>query len=157
MTEFAATGSVPVVASVLDRLLNGDSGRLSAYSVRQLKEDLLRDLESLLNTRAPELFWPDSLTELGDSLLTYGRPNLDSTGLDEVRELQRRIESVILRWEPRISALAVKVIREPTATDRTVEFRIDATLHAIPEETISFGPEIDLSSGAVKVRRRSGR
>ncbi len=157
MADAPVSGNLLVIPSVLDRLLENGSGSPATYSVNQLKKDLLRDLQNLLNTRMPALVWSDSLGELNDSLLTYGRPDLDSIALDDTRQLQQKLELLILRCETRISALRVQVARPPTSTDRTIELRIDATLSAHPDTTVTFGSQLNLATGVVEVTGRPAR
>jgi type VI secretion system protein ImpF len=135
------TRSPQLVPSVLDRLLGrsmvhrDDLGRPGAqrtanYSLRELEDDLLKDLGHLLNTRCPNVVWPTDLAELEGSLLAFGRPDFGIISLEDVKELPQRIQTVIETFEPRCESARVELISRPTTVDRTVELRVEMTLRA---------------------------
>ena len=75
--------SLPLVPSVLDRLLGHEPGAENPYGnrtqlLRHLKASLRRDLENLLNTRCRCGSFPAEYKELQRSLVNYGIP--DFTG-----------------------------------------------------------------------------
>src|SRR5580693_7890058 len=97
----------PLLPSVLDRLIDSDptvrreAPRGRNQSLRELKQSVRRDLESLLNTRVRCLPWPSDLKELKHSLVNYGIPDLTgvSAGSSKERDqLCREIESVVKRY-----------------------------------------------------------
>ena len=71
----------PLQQSLLDRLIDDspgqpDSGRLRrGFDLKALRQSVRRDLENLLNSRVQWHTWPDSYTELPQSLLNYGLPH----------------------------------------------------------------------------------
>src|SRR5262245_57073614 len=100
----------PLVASVLDRLLNGDSdvgrgeSRASFPTLDEIKESVRRDLEMLLNTK-PTLVASEDLGATANSVLTYGLPDFTSLSRRSVVDqdrLRRAIEGAIRRFEPRL-------------------------------------------------------
>src|SRR4051812_38276707 len=128
----------PLLPSVLDRLLDDDPAaardapRGRSQVLRDLKQSVRRDLEDLLNTRRRCRPVPAGLDELGDSLVSYGVPDIagaqfgSAEGRERFREL---LEAVLVRWEPRFASVRVTLLGDPNELDRTVRFRIDAMLH----------------------------
>ena len=87
----------PVQESVLDRLI-GDDAEVSAItrtrSVRDLKAAVRRDLEWLLNTRAVAIPPPESLSEVRESVYTYGVSDITSLSADDPKA-RARLRSMI--------------------------------------------------------------
>lgn len=152
----------PLVPSVLDRLLDDDPSvrteppKSRTQVLRELKLSVRRDLENLLNTRRSCTSWPEHLTELEHSLANYGLP--DIAGLDLARarhrqELQRLLESIIRRNEPRFKSVRVQMLENANPLDRTLRFRIDALLHAEPApEPVVFDSAFEPVTGSVEVK-----
>jgi type VI secretion system protein ImpF len=131
----------PLVPSVLDRLLDEspeastEPPKNRAQLLRELKLSVRRDLEHLLNTRRRTLAIPPGLTEVADSLLTYGIPDFSGTGPATAKEREafcRRVEGIIRDNEPRLVRVAIELAANPEPKDRTLRFRIDALLRADP-------------------------
>lgn len=151
----------PLVPSVLDRLLDDEpevaaeppKGR--SQVLRELKLAVRRDLENLLNTRARRTSWPAELTELKQSLLTYGLPDITGGAGDRGRRdaLCRTIEAVVRRGEPRFVTVRVGLLGENQPMDRTLRFRIDALLRADPApEPVVFDSILRPSDGTFEVK-----
>ena len=156
---------LPLQSSLLDRLLRDEApgerrpGGRRGQSVREIRESIRRDLEDLLNTRVRCLSWPKDLYELGRSLVNYGIPDFTGTSVaspenqeDFVVIIQRAIE----RHEPRFRGVSVKLIKSPDPLDRTLRFRIDATLQADPApEPIVFDSALEPLTGGFQVKEGS--
>src|SRR5436853_1126001 len=124
----------PVQESVLDRLI-GDDTEVSAItrtrSVRDLKAAVRRDLEWLLNTRAVAVPPPESLTQVRESVYTYGVSDITSLSADDPKariRLRIMIEEAIRLFEPRL--MGVQVVEAPLQTreGRQLRFSIEAVL-----------------------------
>jgi type VI secretion system protein ImpF len=154
-----------LLPSVLDRLIDNDPQvhREPPLTRNQLLRDLKlavrRDLENLLNTRIRCLPWPPELSELKQSLVTYGIPDLTGTSLGsskEREEFRRTIQSVILLYEPRLKKLYVSLRDQTEAIDRTIRFHIEAILQAEPApEPVAFDSTLRLTTGSFEVKGES--
>jgi len=152
----------PLVASVLDRLLDDDpeTTREPAPSrhqvLRDLKRAVRRDLENLLNTRVRCLTWPPSLSELKQSLVNYGIPDFTALSLSGSRdreEFARLLQGIIRQFEPRFKTVKVELLEKGESLDRTLRFRIDALLHAEPApEPVSFDSVMKPVTGDFEVK-----
>lgn len=140
------SASLPLVPSVLDRLLDDDLGasdttKLRYQVLQEMKASLKRDLEDLLNTRWRCRQWPPELSQLDVSLINYGIP--DFTGVsfateERKLELLQIIETVIKNYEPRLSDVHVELAEKDSWDDRTCRFRIRAVLlvEPVPEPVV---------------------
>ena len=152
----------PLVPSILDRLLDDDPGvtREPAKNrhqvLRELKQSVQRDLESLLNTRIRCLEWPPHLTELQRSLVHYGLPEFSGAGLGEAQDrdqICRVLQTVIRQGEPRFKMVQVQLLDNAEPLDRTLRFRIDALLIADPApEPIVFDSILKPATGDFEVK-----
>lgn len=107
------SSNIRVRRSVLDRLLATDApdGLVMTQTIEQLRDSVARDLETLLNTRAPFDFeqlpgWP----QVRSSVLTYGVR--DFVGLvlsnsEEQRHIARSLAQAVEAHEPRLSRVRV--------------------------------------------------
>lgn len=149
----------PLLMSVLDRLLTGDTpqGRMGrGQYLSSLRRSVRRDLEALLNTRQRCLSWPPDLEELATSAVAYGVP--DFTAMNVASDVERdnlraSIEDLIRRFEPRFKQVSVSIRENADTLDRTLRFRIDAIMHAEPmPEHLVFDSFVDPASRAVRIR-----
>ncbi len=129
--------------SLFDRLLDEESAqdRLAAGGAsdrfQYLKDCVRRDLEALLNSRRRYLSTPRGLTEVEDSVFTYGIPDFSGANLasDEQREAFRAaVEEALRRHEPRFHSVAVTLTDNTTALERVLRFRIEASIQ-LPGES----------------------
>ena len=147
-------------ASLLDRLTGSHGSRRLAgsFGLREIKEEVTRDLQWLLNAHQ---WWPTdlgSLEEASRSLLTYGIPDLSTfswvSGAD-AEEISRLIANAVKTFEPRLLRRSVRVTVVPSESvdDFRVRLRIDAMLNVEPySEPVSFDTEIDAETGAIQVK-----
>ena len=131
-------------ASVLDRLLDDepqlaeDSEQTRHKKLRDLRNSVRRDLETLLNTRCRVVSPPPEFEELQNSLHNYGLPDLATVNIldtEKKKEFTKNLEGVIRKFEPRFKSVRVSHIENEKA-ERTVRFRIDAVLYADPAPEI---------------------
>lgn len=154
--EFYRPQDRVLARSVLDRLLDpnpdleNDPPAGLSEQMREMRETMRRDLEALLNTRRRPSAPPAALAELKDALVSYGVDGIVSANLvtDESKlALARAVEKRIALFETRLSDVRVTILRNSTATERTLRMRIQATfrLHdGMPP--ISFESTIDPST-----------
>ena len=153
----------PLLPSVLDRLIDDDpqssveSPRSRAQLLRDLKQSVRRDLESLLNTRWRCSSWPPDLDQLDSSLVNYGTPDFSGVNMGSPaarEELRLVLEKIIRRFEPRFKRVNVKLVAgaEDGRPDRTLRFQIDGLLHAEPApEPVQYDTEVETPTGEVHV------
>lgn len=131
--------------SILDRLFDDepdnknevDSGQ--HHKLKQLRNSVRRDLESLMNARYRVMEPNEEYKELENSLLNYGLPDLATiniTDLDKRKEFISRMEIILKEFEPRFKNVNVSYLDNKDNTDRTLRFRIDATLYADPSPEV---------------------
>jgi type VI secretion system protein ImpF len=146
----------PVAYSVLDRLIDDKDNPLPdsrAKSVRYFKDAIRRDLEWLLNTRAPLQLAHGKETE--NSLYTYGLPDIASISLLSFRDRQtltKSIQAALVKFEPRIRNPRVVLVTTGDQRVQSIRFIIEGVLHMEPNpEPIAFDTVLDLSSGQYKM------
>lgn len=131
--------------SILDRLIDNDPGNIvekdpdQHQKLKQLRDSVRRDLENLLNTRFRMLEPPDEYTELQKSLLNYGLPDLATVNISDSmkrKEFIEHLETILIEFEPRFKTVKVNYMENSDSLDRSLRFRIDATLYADPSPEI---------------------
>jgi type VI secretion system protein ImpF len=146
---------------LLDRLIDHDPDHqmephlTRAESLRRLRASVRRDIEWLLNTiRVNEA--PAGLTEVRNSLYTYGIPDIASMSLESAQDgnkLLRGLERAIAQFEPRLSNVRVSTHESVSRKQMYIEFRIDALLMIDPlPERLSFDTIFEVARGAYKVK-----
>ncbi len=149
-------------ASVFDRLLDyeprltTESPKSQSFSISELKQSVLRDLEWLLNTRQP-IFANQEMQEAKNTVIFYGVPDFTGLGVRsevEFKQFATNVETAIRRFEPRI--FDVEITFEPVDNlDRQIRFRIEARLDADPTpEPITFDSVIHAGNGRVSMIAR---
>lgn len=147
--------------SVLDRLIDDDpTNRVENDSgqhqkLKELRNSVRRDLESLFNTRVRHIEPVDKYSQIKQSILNYGLPDLATVNLSNIekrREFVRQLERLILEYEPRFKSVNVIYLENPDSSERMVRFRIDATLYADPSpEVVVFDSVLEPVSRSVSV------
>ena len=148
-------------ASILDRLLDDEpqlqteADKSRHQQLRDLRNSVRRDLQNLLNTRHRMVSPPDEFSQLDVSLLNYGLPDLAAINIADIekkRSFTRLVEKILTDFEPRFKTVKVQHITNANTSDRTLRFRIDATLYADPApEVIIFDSVLDPVSRTVNV------
>ncbi|MDF1505655.1 type VI secretion system baseplate subunit TssE [Roseisolibacter sp. H3M3-2] len=151
-----------VLPSVLDRLtdhdprLPDDPPVTRAESVRRFRDAVMRDVEWLLNTRAPHAPIPAGLVGVRRSAYAYGLP--DTTGLvggaQEARaELFGWVRATIAAFEPRLADVQIELVGGGDATTPEVRFTLSALLCMDPSpEQVVFDTVLDPVNGSHTVR-----
>jgi type VI secretion system protein ImpF len=143
--------------SILDRLV--DRGRREPAdwdaSVEELKSNLLRDLERLLNTRETGSPATAPWVEVERSIYNYGLPDFASMSADAAAtpaRLNRSIEREIELFEPRLSDVRISRAEGDDKKTRSLKFVIEATLRLDPDpERVRFDTVLEMNSGRFTV------
>jgi len=131
--------------SILDRLfddepeIKNDVDIGQHQKLKQLRSSVRRDLENLMNARYRVMEPSEEFTQLNHSLLNYGLPDLATvniTDLDKRKEFTFKMEKILKEFEPRFKDVNVSYLENTDNTDRTLRFRIDATLYADPSPEV---------------------
>jgi len=131
--------------SILDRLfddepeIKNDVDIGQHQKLKQLRSSVRRDLENLMNARYRVMEPGEEYEELNKSLLNYGLPDLATiniTDLDKRKEFTFKMEKILKEFEPRFKDVNVSYLENTDNTDRTLRFRIDATLYADPSPEV---------------------
>lgn len=151
--------------SILDRLIdnNPDSGidqdPDQHQKLKQLRDSVRRDLESLLNTRFRMVEPGNDYPNLKNSLLNYGLPDLATVNITDNNRRQefiKQLQGILYQFEPRFKTVKVSYLENSNAIDRTLRFRIDATLYADPSpEVVVFDSVLEPVSRIVNVEEAS--
>lgn len=147
-------------ASIIDRLIDDEPdfqdapSRTEGITISELRKNVRRDIEALLNARIQWHTWPTQYTELATSCLSYGLPDFSSMSVSshEGRALLcETVRNTILKFEPRF--LEVEVFTdEEVPLNRVLNLRINALLYADPEpEFISFDSEVEPVNLGMKI------
>lgn len=131
--------------SILDQLFDDepelavDNEKSRQRKLKELRDSVRRDLESLLNSRCRILSPAEEFEEINASLLNYGLPDLATINMLDVvkkKEFTRNVENIIRTYEPRFKSVKVSHMDNTNKSDRTVRFRIDAVMYADPAPEI---------------------
>jgi len=149
--------------SLLDRLTDNSPGEIKESArdqiidIRQLRDIVLRDLGSMLNTVNQEGdIDEDEFPYAAASTINYGITDIAGKKVAEARpyELERMIHKAIERFEPRIvqGSLEVKLSTTGEGTHSSILFNIHAEIWAQPVPVEVFmRTELDLASGDMSV------
>ncbi len=148
-------------ASLLDRLIDQQPDRQVENEksrhqlMSEIRENVRRDLERLLNTRFRCISPPDNCYELDRSLINYGLPDLNVINFLNAagtEQFCRLVEQHIKRFEPRFKTVHVVIRDDNDKLDRTLRFRIEALMHADPApEEIVFDSALEPATNSVHI------
>jgi type VI secretion system protein ImpF len=140
-------------ASLLDRLIDQEPEvsfepvQYRLLDMRQIKALVIRDLETLLNTRRIIYPPPAEFTELNKSVLVYGLRDFTSQSTRSTvlrKALRQDIERTVARFEPRLKN--VKIHLDSDQSGNSLRFRINALLVIEPEtEPVQFDTVFDIN------------
>ncbi len=151
--------------SILDRLIDNEPDTNleldpdQHQKLKQLRNSVRRDLENFLNTRY-KVMEPDiEFTQVQKSLLNYGLPDLATVNISDKEkriEFIQRLENILIEYEPRFKSVKVRYMDNTETSDRTLRFRIDATLYADPSpEMVVFDSILEPVTRTVNVEETS--
>lgn len=136
---------VRIRRSLLDRLLAEDihTGLVMTQSLEQLRDAVARDVEALLNSRAPVDFERlNRLPHARDSMLTFGVRDFAGRVLsnsEEQRYIARSLTAAIETHEPRLTQVQVSTNTTGERSINSLAFTIRALLIVYPSrEAVSF-------------------
>lgn len=148
--------------SILDRLLDDEPHNQAEHDpgqhqlIRQLRNSVRRDLESLLNTRYHVTSPPDELHEVEHSLLNYGLPDLATINITDARkrdEFTAALQKTLAEYEPRFKSVKVSYVDNKDETDRTLRFRIEAVIYADPlPQVVVFDSILETVTRTVSIK-----
>lgn len=148
-------------ASILDRLLDdepqtsADTDSNKYHKLKNLRNSVRRDLENLLNTSFRIMEPAEEYTELEKSLLNYGLPDLATVNMQDIEKKQQfteNLELILKEYEPRFKTVKISFIENADKLERTLRFRIDATLYADPyPEVIIFDSVLEPVTRSIHV------
>ena len=145
--------------SVFDRLIvdeADDRGNKSRdYLLYELKENVRRDLQNLLNTRWRCEVWPPDYEELELSVVNYGIPDFTGVsmgGPDNQKRLLDIVKQAISTFEPRLAEFELIPIKNRNEFDRTSRFKIEGMLHAEPApEPVTYDTQMIVNSSEFEI------
>src|SRR5262249_22404324 len=149
-----------LMPSLKDRLLDPDSigtRERPGYTLREVIESVREDLEELLNTRRSHKGPGAAYTELENSILTYGLPDVTATDSDSEARLEdigKVLQKVIAQHEPRLRNVRATMIRKRGFGLRAL-FNIDAELRLDPAPPVAFETIVELTTGHATIRERT--
>ncbi len=151
----------PLLPSVLDRLLDADpTSQVEAPPyppavLREIRQSVRRDLENLLNTRRFYKLPARDDDPLALSSVGYGIPDFTGGSVDS-HVMLAAIRDAIQRFEPRLTNIRVTLEDAAESIDRTLRFRIEATLWIEPlREPVAFRTRWESTTSSVQVEGES--
>lgn len=126
------------------------------YSVRQLKDDVARDLAALLNSRQElQQGVPEEFKELRGSLLEFGVPDFTAYSLssnEDRKRIRREVEQSIAQSEPRLKSVRVSLEAEEKFS-QVLRFRIECLLRVEAlTEPVTFDAALHVTNHQYDVR-----
>ena len=149
--------------SVFDRLLDDQPKNRHEVqpnrfqAIRQYKDAVGRDLESLLNSRANPWEPGPEHPELAASVFTYGLPDFSNLSVNAASHrliLVRKIQRAIQLHEPRLGGVVVDIPPDTGAPNKLqLRFVVTALLLMDPApEQVTFDTVLELSRGEYMVK-----
>ncbi len=126
------------------------------YAVRQLKDDVARDLAALLNSRQElQQGVPEDYKELRGSLLEFGVPDFTAYSLssnEDRKRIRREVEQAIAQSEPRLKSVRVALEAEEKYS-QVLRFRIECLLRVESfTEPVTFDAALYVTNHQYDVR-----
>ena len=147
--------------SIIDRLFDDEPENSHEiehgkhHKLKELRRSVRRDLENLMNTRYRVVEASEDYNELNSSLVNYGLPDLATINiidLDKRKEFTSKMERILKEFEPRFKNVNVSYLDNNDNTDRTLRFRIDATLYADPSpEVVIFDSVLEPVTRSISI------
>ena len=151
---------------LLDRLVDDapdverDPPISAAEAVTILRRSVRRDIEALLNARRRWRSWPEGYADLAVSPLGYGISDFSAGAFNDPAQrdrLRSQIETMIRRFEPRLTQVRVVLLDADNTLDATLRLRIEALLRSEPApEPIAFDTLVDAATAEVQVKPNAG-
>jgi len=155
------TSDTRLLPSLLDRLTapsdavsSSDPDSDRPRQINQLRNQVMRDLEYLFNSRRALADFPAERDHLNRSLLTFGLPDFSDKGLVELLsdDLKHAVAQAIQRFEPRLSEVRIELDDE-WQSSHVLRFHISALLNVEPErEPVTFDTLMALDTRKFEVQ-----
>ncbi len=147
--------------SLLDKLIDSDPMTDKDIdfptSTADLLTSLLRDLESMLNSRIGWRNIDIDMREVRFSILNYGLPDFSSmpySSEEGKRKMCDTVRYAIRDFEPRLGNPLVRISDTKSAVDRTLKLEISATCLIDKDlQEVRFNSEIEPVNLCVKLSR----
>jgi type VI secretion system protein ImpF len=125
----------------------------------QLRREVARDLDSLMNTVAFE-----SAEDIGEfefvrkSILNFGLPDIVHRMLEEgtADDVRDEIQNVLMNYEPRIDRNSIRISRDMTVQSHELKIRfiVRAELFCEPVNVpVEFVADLDVDVGSIQINR----
>lgn len=144
--------------SLWDRLTNPDLARPDASQasasaqIERIRKEVLEHLEWLLNTRCCQSAEIEGSDVLKSSLVGYGLPDISGLRSGDARDrdrLERILEDVIARFEPRLTDVHVVSSDDKLAIGSMLHYSVTAVIRVKPvAQPIQFDTVVDLAGKA---------
>ena len=144
--------------SLTEVLLLSDNLKANDFAARAdvVQQQVLRNLETLLNTRRHHISPPQHLACVHESLLAFGIPDFTGCGFDN--DLQRRrlcgvIKAAIRNFEPRLRNVEVVDLNKSSPIERSLRFQITGQLLVYPRPyRVAFDSRLDRTTSIFTVQ-----
>ncbi|QDU30423.1 Gene 25-like lysozyme [Anatilimnocola aggregata] len=150
-----------LLASLLDRLIEiqpneeATSHNPQGLSLSEMQANVLRDVQSLLNTRQTLTEPTDDESHLRQSVVSFGLPdisNVNPDNLDQRDAIRSSVEEAIRQFEPRLANIRVQA-HETSNADRSLRLTVDALLKVEPNPVpVQFDTVIESGTSQWKVK-----
>ncbi|WP_425615135.1 type VI secretion system baseplate subunit TssE [Anatilimnocola sp. NA78] len=150
-----------LLPSLLDRLIElqpneeATSQSTQGLSLSELQANVLRDVQSLLNTRQTFTEDIDEESELRKSLVTFGLPDISNVNPDNLQQrasIRASVEEAIRQFEPRLTSIRVRE-QGYAGADRSLRLTVDAVLKVEPNPVpVQFDTVIESGTSQWKVK-----
>jgi len=122
---------------------------------RLFLDAIRRDVELFFNSRRLCIAIPESHESLVGTILDYGVPDLVGRSLASTtrrKQFLSELESLLRMHEPRFQSVKIEPIGDNDERDRSIQFRIDAVVHAEPApESLTFSSNLEPISQSFSV------
>lgn len=152
----------PILPSLLDRLIDDEPDsqdeNIKSYGVvlSEIKDNIRRDLECLLNTRLYRDHLPADLPELDVSIVNYGLPDFSMVQLtsDEGKTgFKEEVQKIIEKFEPRFKSVDIELDQVGEDFERSLYLKISAVLMIDPDPIpLLFDSRVKVLDKAVNLR-----
>lgn len=127
-----------------------------SLSLSELQSNVFRDLQAMLNSRQGLAEPLEEGTELRQSVIAFGLPdicNVNPDNLDEQASIRAAVEESIRLFEPRLSNVTVTT-EGASQSDRSLRLKVRANLKIEPNPVpVEFDTIIESGTGEWKVRK----
>lgn len=143
-----------------ERIVSGRRGRTTTVTERELRVELLRDLNELLNTVNMEAaFDLAEFPRVRESILNYGIHEISNRTIDEDRlsDILGEIRTALLLFEPRLVPETVNVTRDMSVNPDSlnIRFEVSGDMMADPVAVaVEFVADIDAGTGKMRIGRK---